>query len=138
MVDTRKPLDTLTRAIEVALDSGVTKSEIHNLVATANAPSTNNGHIADDVSKADGYLPIYDVLPPGLIDLPTAAKDLGYSVKRLWRWVHRGRIKVRGRLKAPARGGGYLVVDEGELFAYKKIAGSNKGGRPRKIRDSDT
>ena len=29
MVDTRKPLDTLTRAIEVALDSGVTKSEIH-------------------------------------------------------------------------------------------------------------
>ena len=107
-------------------------------MATANAPSTNNGHIADDVSKADGYLPIYDVLPPGLIDLPTAAKDLGYSVKRLWRWVHRGRIKVRGRLKAPARGGGYPVVDEGELFAYKKIAGSNKGGRPRKIRDSDT
>jgi hypothetical protein len=54
MVGTRKPLDTLTRAIEVALDSGVTKSEVHNLVTTANAPSTNNGHIADDVSKADG------------------------------------------------------------------------------------
>ena len=75
MVDTKKPLDTLTRAIEVALDSGVTKSEVHNLVAAANAPSTNNGHIADDVSKADGELPIYDVLPPGLIDLPTAAKN---------------------------------------------------------------
>ena len=131
MVDTRKPLDTLTRAIEDALESGVTKTEIHSMVSTANPPAPTNGLNPHNVQKDDQELPIYDVLPPGLIDLPTARKKYGCTRSRFANWVANGRLKVLGRLRAPARGGGYLVVSEEDL-AHRLATVSTKGGRPRK------
>ena len=79
----------------------------------------------------DEGLPIFDELPDGLIDVPTASKKYFRSKSTLYQWIQRGYVTVVGRLKAPARGGGYLVIPESEIAAHvaKPV---NKGGRPRK------
>ena len=101
------------------------------MVATATPPAPTNGHSPDNVRKDDRELPIYTELPDGLIDLPSAAKKHGGTVGQFRNWINRGRIKVRGRLRAAAPGGGFLVVSEPELIAYKELASANKGGRPK-------
>ena len=74
-------------------------------------------------------MPVYDELPEGLIDLPSAAVKHGLKVDTIYKWVRRGKIPCRGRLKAWARGGGYLVVAETELLDWVN-APTDKGGRP--------
>ena len=76
-------------------------------------------------------LPIYDELPNGLIDVPSAARRHDLNLRTIHSWIRVGHISRVGRLRAPARGGGYSVVNEAELVAYKN-APRNKGGRPRK------
>ena len=78
---------------------------------------------------ADDDLPMYDELPPGLIDLPSAAKKYGCKGSRLRGWVHRGHLLVRGRLRAP-QGTGYSLVLESELVHRLKTV-NPKGGRSR-------
>ena len=75
-------------------------------------------------------LPIYDELPPGLIDLPSAAENHSLRIHTIRQWIYRGRIRAVARLRAPARGGGYLVVREAELIAYMRSP-RDRGGRPR-------
>ena len=75
---------------------------------------------------------IYDEVPLGLIDLRAAAEKYACPISKLHNWVHTEKLQSHGRLKAPAPGGGYLLVSEFELI--KKLAlPPNKGGRPRKI-----
>ena len=74
---------------------------------------------------------VYDALPDGLIDLPSASRKYGVNRVTLWRWADKGAIKTYGRLKASATGGGYLVLDESEVCNYIR-APRDKGGRPKK------
>ena len=79
----------------------------------------------------DGDLPIFNELPAGLIDVPTAVKQFGCQNSTLRRWIAKGLLPARGRLRAPAPGGGYLVVSEEELVKHLSEP-RKKGGRPRK------
>ena len=80
---------------------------------------------------SDDDLPMYDELPPGLIDLPSAAKEYGCKVSRFHGWVKRGHLRVRGRLRAP-QGTGYSLVLESELVHRLKTVDA-KGGRSRTV-----
>ena len=73
---------------------------------------------------------VYDELPDGLIDIPSAAKLYDCDTGRLRMLVRRGTLISRGRLKAPAYGGGYLLVDRQELA--EAMANPRARGRPKK------
>jgi hypothetical protein len=76
-------------------------------------------------------LPIFGELPNGLIDLPAAAKKYNCKRSTLNRWTINGSLRVVGRLKAAARGGGYIVVAEDQLVALLEQPRRQRG-RPRK------
>ena len=101
------------------------------MVATATPPDQTNGHSPHNVHEDGQELPIYDVLPPGLIDVPSAVKRYGCKNATLRRWIERGRLRAMGRLRGAAPGGGYLVISETELADWIS-APRDKGGRPRK------
>ena len=86
---------------------------------------TKNGH-----QDLDGDLPVFNELPAGLIDVPSAVKKYGCQNSTLRKWIARGLLSSHGRLRAPARGGGYLVVSEDQLM--ERLASPSKRGRPRK------
>ena len=140
MVDLRTQNRRLRELLEVVslLAPDVPEEELHEFVTTtyadAKLASHNGTHAAVNAGErqqdSDG-LPIYDELPAGLIDLPAAAAKYGRSRSTLHRWLNRRYIRLAGRLRAPARGGGYLVLYEEDL--RRRLAGPvNKGGRPRK------
>lgn len=95
--------------------------------------------LADDIARrrpepvegANGDV-VYDTLPDGLIDLPSAMRK--YDIKRptLWSWVAKGHLKSYGRLKGSATGGGLILVNEQDLVQYMQ-APKPKGGRPKKL-----
>ena len=128
----RASRDRLANAISDALAEGISERDLLNMVTTAAVEQ-----VAEQ-PKIPGLFPdaepIYteDDVPDGLIDLPSAARKHGHRITRLQRWVQRGHLKVYGRMRAPARGGGYLLLSEDELIARMR-AEPNKGGRPRKI-----
>ena len=70
---------------------------------------------------------VYSELPPGLIDLPSAGRKYNVPRRTIHSWVNKGRVRLRGRLRGPTRGGGYLVVSEADLVAYLE-GPRNKGG----------
>ena len=115
MVDTRKPLDTLTRAIEDALVSGISKDEILQMVSTAEPPTSANGHQPAERANGADDLPIYTELPEGLIDLPKASKVYGKSRQLLFQWVTQGRLPERGLFKPRGRTVANVVVSEKEV-----------------------
>ncbi len=127
-------------AIRSFLESGGPEEELHQLVrfeaTVLDDRSTANGaHVGAGFNVnqewADQELPVFEKLPDGLIDLPTAAKKYDIRVNTIRWWTRRGHVRVRARLRAPASGGGYLVVSESDLIGYM-AAPRNKGGRPRK------
>ena len=135
-----QPTDQLRHDIQAALEAGVPREDLLDLVniawlriagGTTNPQANGNGHMGRDLAIGDKELPIYTDLPEGLIDLPSAQKKYGCTRARFRNWVTKGQLKVHGRLRAPARGGGYLVVSEDELVD-RLTAPPNKGGRPRK------
>ena len=75
---------------------------------------------------------VFTELPEGLIDLPSAARKYGISRSTLHNWIRGGHVKIQGRLKGSAQGGGFYVLEESELLAYME-APRNKGGRPAKV-----
>ena len=87
---------------------------------------------AEQPSEDEGVV-IYDELPLGLIDLPSASRKYGIAVSTIRNWVNRGHLHKKGLRKAPAQGGGYIAVDERALqshIANRKV----KGGRPKKAK----
>ena len=76
-----------------------------------------------------------DELPEGLVDLPTAVQEYGVLLTTLHAWIRRGKLIVHGRRRAPAVGGGYLVVSRSELQQLVD-APRSKGGRPPKAKTS--
>ena len=118
--------EPLHSAVRTALDSGLDREVILRTVSDALAQPTSNRHTNDR-----NPMTIYNELPAGMIDLPTAAKR--YNLKRgtLGMWVRRGKLPNLGKLKAPAPGGGYTITSEAALAACIAEPPS-KGGRPRK------
>ena len=120
--------DQLREEIYAALASGaLTESQILNMVSTATVDYSE----PELPGFEDPGLPIYTELPPGLIDVPNASVRYCRSKSTFYQWIRRGYVTVIGRLKAPARGGGYLVLSEAEIVAHmaKPV---NRGGRPQK------
>ena len=68
----------------------------------------------DSVDDND-ELPVFEELPPHLIDLPTAARKHDRPVGTLHGWVKNGLLHKFGRLRAPVKGGGYIVLDRAEV-----------------------
>ena len=117
------------KAVDVAVLAGLSKPELQTLLDTrypdTRARVVTNGHAVVDYGESpEGRFPlpddalIYREVPEGLIDLPTAVKKYGLKTRTVQDWVSQGHVAVHGRLRAPARGGGYLVVNEEELVAY--------------------
>ena len=131
------PLERLGTAIAEALDEGVTQQELMGIVLTTVATYTTpmQMSLADEADCEDFQVPgpdtVYTELPPGLIDIRTASQKYCLQTALLRAWVRKGRLSYKGRLKAPAAGGGYIVVDEEELTSYIS-APKDRGGRPRK------
>ena len=119
----------LQDAVSNALQSGATWDEILIVLqlkaSEFETPSQDHmpGFPKDDPGT------IYDAVPPGLIDLPSARRKYNVPRRTIHSWVEKGHVRLRGRLKGPAKGGGYLLVREDELTAYL-TAPRKKGGRP--------
>ena len=112
-----------------ALQAGATKEDLYHMLKTRldPAPVHNCGNCLPDSQGPDK---VFTELPEGLIDLPSAAKKYGINQRTMYNWVHRGRVKARGRLRAPTTGGGYLAVCEDELVTFMERP-RDKGGRPK-------
>ena len=112
-------------ATSIARASGLDELTLHSMVTeTYNAPKVNCAKPAPAAEH------VYDELPEQLIDLPGAAKKYNCKMGYLRSMVQHGRIKTQGRIKAPARGGGYLLVNEAEL--RQLIENPRPVGRPKK------
>ena len=121
----------LTVIVRLALDSGIPGEDILNMVQTE-----VNGHETFHEPRFVGFDSydqgnVFTELPNGLIDIPTAAKKHGINPSTLRTWIQKGYITVVGRLKAPARGGGYSVVEERKLLEYAR--NPVRRGRPVKV-----
>ena len=119
-------------AIERARADGLSFDDLAGMV-TAAADSERSGSPLHSGEPGDTIY-LRGQLPEGLIDLPSAARkygeEYGVSADAMRKWVNRGRVAKAGLLKAPAPGGGYLVVRETELLEYMQRP-RNKGGRPK-------
>ena len=113
--------EALVRAVDGALAHGLTQEEIMALVQDR----------AQGAADQDASARVYTELPDGLIDLPSAAEKYGVNGDTLYSWVRKGLLAPAGRLRASARGGGYIVVREKDLLSHMQ-APKNRGGRPRK------
>ena len=127
MLNTTQPKADLQQAIDVALASGVSETEILSMVATATADYSEPALPGFE----DQRPPIFDELPDGLIDLTEAAKRYRKSAGVLRQWVYRGHLEEIGRLRSRGRNGGSIVIREADLLA-KLNEPPSKGGRPRK------
>ena len=107
--------EDLRASMEAALASGLSRQDIIGMVNT--------------VAK-NGKQKIYEKLPDGAIDLPSAARKYGVNSETMRRWLDKGKVPVIGRLRGPAQGGGFLVMWEDDLVRY--INQPVPQGRPRK------
>ena len=139
MVDLRAQQERIRELAEVLshlVGDDLPEEEAHAVVASTYAqikPGNHSGSydsVADDDQQHDSNgLPIYDDLPDGLIDLPAAAAKYARSIKTLEGWLRTGRLRQAGRVKAPAPGGGYRVVEEADIVAI--LRDPPKRGRPK-------
>ena len=123
MIDQCPPVHRVATPDDIVrvLDSGARRND-----AVGTGPVTPNYDPANaDVRKVT-YLNresgetkevIYrpDAVPDGLIDLPTAARKYDIPVRTLHAWVVRGKIPRRGRVRAKAAGGGYVLTDDAAI-----------------------
>ena len=145
MVESRQEAIThLSDAVDVAAASGVPGHEILTMVAdriklqqmplpqveTAGDIVAFLAHSTTPTPNDEGAV-IYDELPPGLIDLPSASRKYGIALGTLHQWAYRGKIPRLGRLRGRATRGGFVVTSEQNLI-MEMSKPKNKGGRPKK------
>lgn len=124
------PLARVSDAIAEALRSGATTDDIFNVIAlkTAEHETPFTEFCLVDCAEVDV---VYTELPVGLITVPDAAKKYEISRRTIQTWLRKNQLQQLGRLKAPARGGGYILVCETQLVEFMHSP-RNKGGRPPK------
>ena len=124
MVESGKstPTEDLLCAVDRLLDDGADGARIAEMVAKRIATYPEVGSptdIVDFLDHADdpGDEVMYEPghLPDGLIDLPSASKKYGIPNTTLRTWVQRGKLPRRGRVRARAAGGGYIVVRKDDI-----------------------
>ena len=127
----RESVEVLGRALTEAVDAGITEEELLLMVVSAMSTTAPEQAVQGPSPEPE---PIYEhgLVPRGLIDLPSAAQKYGRPISTLQAWVRRGHLATYGRLKAPARGGGYVLLLEADVID-KTNGPIKKGGRPRKI-----
>ena len=120
-------------AIERFREDGLSLDDMASMITAAADTESSNSSVHPTEPDDVIYEPAS--LPEGLIDLPSAAarysEKYGVSEGAMRQWVRRGRVAKAGLVRAPAPGGGYIVVCEKELVAFMAQP-RNKGGRPRK------
>ena len=122
-------LEHLEGALMNAFKSGATKDDILTVIELKVAEHETTFQDRMPGFSEDDPDTVYDDVPAGLIDLPSARRKYNVAERTIHSWVEKGHVRLRGRLKGPAKGGGYLLVLEDELTAYL-TAPRNKGGRP--------
>ena len=131
--ETTQATEGLRLALEEALASGLTHGDITTLVATA---INNSGDVGCQAPlpnlPTNGKPKVYRELPEGLIDLPSAAQKYGINRYTLHAWVRKGHIRSFGRLRGRAHGGGFIILDESEVLAYRDCP-RHPGRRKAKI-----
>ena len=122
-------VDQVTSGVARMLDAGVDKAELLSMFQTI---VDQHEAASSDVVAPNNYdeNTVFTELPEGLIDVSTATKKYQLSRMTLNNWIRRGHLVPQGRLKAPARGGGYWVVDEAALV--RCMATPTRMGRPPK------
>ena len=123
-------VDQVTAGVTRMLDAGVDKAELLSMFQTIVDQHETVSHSSVESNGYDEHT-VFTELPNGLIDLPTAVKKYNLRSTTVHTWLSKGHITLRGRLKGPAVGGGFIVVAEDELVAYIS-APRDKGGRPTK------
>ena len=78
--------------------------------AQASKLMTNNG-----TASLPGPDLVYDELPDGLMDLPTAAKKYGLNIQLVRSWIRGGKLECRGRFNPPGRPFSSAVISEPDL-----------------------
>ena len=118
------PTEELQGAIDQALRSGMDAEAIAHMVAerikvTRVSDANDIVGVLDtpETPPEDPGDVIYEPgeLPEGLIDLPSAARKYGIPVRTLQTWIKRGKLPKRGRIRARAPGGGYILTVESEI-----------------------
>ncbi len=111
-----------------ALRAGAKQEDLAAMLQTA----------ADQEEDAQAQLPsecgldtIYDELPEGLIDVPSAAAQYHVPRQTIQSWITAGKLSRMGRLRGRAPGGGYNVIAERQLLEIISRP-KDKGGRPKK------
>ena len=117
---TTQATEDLQEALEAALASGLTQGDIVSMVAGAMKHAEEAGcQAALPNFPQYGQKKAFRELPPGLITLPEAARKFRINRYTLRSWVNDGKIATYGRLRGRAPGGGFLLLNESEVIAYK-------------------
>ena len=124
-----KKREAFRAAMERFRQDGLSLDDMASMITAAMNESRRTNGVHPKETEDVIYEP--GELPEGLIDLNTAAEKYGCSIHRLRQWVTRGRLPRMGKLRAPAPGGGVVLVDETCLI-QKLREPPNRGGRPRK------
>ena len=120
--------ETARLAILEAATGGVTLDELHDMVAIAKPLLNDKDQYLIPGFELDPP-PVYEQLPPGMIDLPAAAAKYELRLRTVRAWVTRGHLEIVGRLKSRAPGGGNIVVREDDLVAFLNTP--RPRGRPK-------
>ena len=108
-----KRREAFRAAMERFREDGLSLDDMASMITAAkNEPQPTNGVYPTETGDV-----IYEPgdLPEGLIDLPSASKKFGIPGSTLRNWLRRGKLHRRGRVRARAAGGGYVVVSEAEI-----------------------
>ena len=121
-------LDGLEQAALQALTAGATRDEVMTTLSAVIDDYQARQLPMLDMLPCDGET-VFDELPEGMIDLPSAAIEFGISRYTLRGWVEGKHIPVRGRLRGSARGGGFLILSKDDILKLKDSP--PKRGRPK-------
>ena len=130
-IDTTRVAEDLREILKTALADGVGQGELVSTFATIMTEADREDPELAELAEERWDHPIYDEIPPGLIDIRTAAERYNCTIKQLQAWIRRGHISSYGRIRGPARGGGYHLVKEKQVVERMAMP-PNRGGRPRK------
>ena len=70
---------------------------------------------------------VFDSVPEGFVTLPCAARQYSLNRQTVRNWVNRGHLRVYGRLKGSAQGGGFILLNEDELQQLLQKKGEDTG-----------
>ena len=129
MADECESFQALDRDATDALTAGATQVDLMTSLSSAIETFQARQESLPDYDACNPN-PIYDEVPEGLIDLPSAARIFNLSAATLHTWTRKRHIHIYGRLRASAPGGGLLLLKESEIAACIDSPKS-KEGRPK-------